>query len=122
MRTYNIYHGVVNPHFEVLPNSFVKKFSQSIKQRRMNKKQQLELENEQEAAEDAAFMVELTQYVATLPKPSPEAVHRYNDKLAMLESIHAEIEAVAPKQPGDDWEPDNSLDDRYLHQYRVSTN
>lgn len=87
----------------------------------MNKKLEWQLANEQEAAEDAVFMDELTQCVATLPEPSPEAVQRYNDKLAMLENIHAELEAKhgPVKETGDDWEPDSKFDDKYLHQYQL---
>ena len=87
----------------------------------MNKKQQLELENEQEAAEDAAFMDELTQYVATLPEPSPDDLKRYQEKMDYLAGIHAELEAKRGpvKETGDDWEPDSKFDDKYLHQYQL---
>ena len=91
----------------------------------MNKKQELELKNEQEqeAAEYAAFMDEVDRYLATLPKPSPEDLKQYQEKVDFLGIIHAEIDAKRGdvKEPVDDWEPDSRLEEKYLYQYRLGT-
>jgi hypothetical protein len=51
-------------------------------------------EEELEAADDARFHAELTDYVNTLPVPTEEQLVRYNEKMEFLASIRAEIPAL----------------------------
>ena len=51
-------------------------------------------EEELEAADDARFHAELTDYVNTLPVPTEEQLVRYNEKMELLASIRAEIPAL----------------------------
>jgi hypothetical protein len=44
-----------------------------------------------EAAEDTRFMNELSDFVATLPQPSAEAVARYEAAMTMLHNIREEL-------------------------------
>ena len=44
-----------------------------------------------EAAEDTRFMNELSEFVATLPQPSAEAVARYEAAMTMLHNIREEL-------------------------------
>jgi hypothetical protein len=51
-------------------------------------------EEELEAADDARFHAELTDYVNTLPVPTEDQLARYNEKMEFLASIRAEIPAL----------------------------
>ena len=92
----------------------------------MKSKLQIErerLEDARLADEDAQFLSELSEYVATLPEPSADSQKRYAEMIVIFDEVHAEIEAARKpvKQVGDDWNPTELMDSKYLEPYNVSS-
>ena len=64
-----------------------------------------------EAAEEAHFHEELTQFVKTLPKPDADSNKRYEQQLSFMNSIHGEVKQQYPHwRP--EYNPTEEFDDK----------
>ena len=65
----------------------------------------------------------LDSLVNTLSNPNIDGVLSYQAKMDFLESIHKEIEEQhgSKPQPGDDWEPNEAMEFKYLEPYNLGT-
>lgn len=78
-------------------------------------------DDEIQTLEDASFLDELTEYVATLPTLSDDELARYNTKVTLLESIRSEIEALNPAKTEEVVEYYSIPAGRYDYVYRMGT-